>query len=121
MGSPNHGRICYLEIPSNDPTAMATFYCNAFGWSIRSRGDGAIAFDDPSGAVSGAFVAGRPNSTTPGLLVYVMVDDIDEAISRVEASGGRLVQPVGMDPGELTARFADPSGNVLGLYEEPRG
>jgi hypothetical protein len=29
------------------------------------------------------------------------------------------VQPVGGDPGELTARFRDPGGNVLGLYQEP--
>jgi hypothetical protein len=30
------------------------------------------------------------------------------------------VQGVGADPGELTARFRDPGGNIVGLYEEPR-
>jgi hypothetical protein len=29
------------------------------------------------------------------------------------------VQPIGGDPGEKTARFRDPGGNVLGLYQEP--
>ena len=33
--------------------------------------------------------------------------------------GGRIVQPIGADAPELTARFADPDGNVLGLYQEP--
>jgi hypothetical protein len=29
------------------------------------------------------------------------------------------VQPIGGDPGETTARFRDPGGNVIGLYQEP--
>jgi hypothetical protein len=29
------------------------------------------------------------------------------------------VQPIGMDAPEITARFSDPAGNVLGLYQEP--
>jgi hypothetical protein len=38
----------------------------------------------------------------------------------VEELGGEIVQPLGADGAELTARFRDPGGNVLGLYEEPR-
>jgi hypothetical protein len=30
-----------------------------------------------------------------------------------------VVQSIGMDSPEVTARFADPDGNVLGLYQEP--
>ena len=29
------------------------------------------------------------------------------------------VQPVGVDAPEITARFRDPAGNVVGLYQEP--
>jgi len=28
------------------------------------------------------------------------------------------VQPIGADAPEITARFSDPAGNVLGLYQE---
>ena len=35
------------------------------------------------------------------------------------ANGGEIVQPIGADAPEITARFRDPSGNVLGLYQEP--
>jgi hypothetical protein len=56
---------------------------------------------------------------TPGLLVYVMVDDIEAAVRDVVAAGGEIVQAVGMDAPELTARFRDPGGNVVGLYQEP--
>jgi uncharacterized protein len=90
----------------------------AFGWTIRTRGDGAIAFDDTTGEVSGAFVLGRTPMVT-GLMVYVMVDSVADAIEKVKANGGEIVQPIGGDPGETTARFRDPGGNVIGLYQEP--
>jgi len=64
-------------------------------------------------------VTGRPSSTVPGLLLYVMVDDLSATVEAVVAHGGRIVQPIGVDAPEKTARFADPDGNVLGLYQEP--
>ena len=47
-----HGKICYLEIPANSADASAQFYSSIFGWTVRTRGDGEIAFDD-GGGVSG--------------------------------------------------------------------
>jgi hypothetical protein len=114
-----HGKICYLEIPTSDIVRSVAFYQAMFGWKVRRRGDGATAFDDAIGEVSGSWVTGRPSSSTPGLLLYVMVDDIRSTIDSVVANGGRIVQPLGADAPELTARFADPDGNVLGLYQEP--
>lgn len=114
-----HGKVCYVELPAVDAATSARFYEEAFGWKTRVRGDGALAFDDATGYVSGAFREGRTPSD-PGLVVYVMVDNIDAAIARVEELGGEIVQPLGADGRELTARFRDPGGNVLGLYEEPR-
>jgi uncharacterized protein len=114
-----NGKICYLEIPTADVARSSGFYQAVFGWQTRRRGDGATAFDDGVGQVSGAWVTGRPTSPQPGLLLYVMVDDIEAAMKSVVAHGGRIAQP--LDPGarELVARFADPDGNVLGLYQEP--
>jgi len=114
-----NGKICYLEIPTADLARSVAFYQAVFGWAIRKRGDGATAFDDGVGEVSGAWVTGRPSSPTPGLLLYVMVDSAAATAERVVAQGGRIVQPIGVDAPEITARFADPDGNVLGLYQEP--
>ncbi len=114
-----NGKICYLEIPTSDVTRSVAFYRAIFGWSIRQRGDGATSFDDGVGEVSGAWVTGRPVSPQPGLLLYVMVDDIASTVDRVRAHGGRIVRELGEDAPELIARFADPDGNVLGLYQEP--
>jgi predicted enzyme related to lactoylglutathione lyase len=114
-----NGKICYLEIPAVDIRRSADFYTKVFGWQTRKRGDGALAFDDGVGQVSGTWVLGRPPSTIVGLLIYIMVDNVAATIDAVKANGGELVQPIGADAPEITARFRDPAGNVLGLYQEP--
>jgi uncharacterized protein len=115
-----HGKICYVQLPAADPGSAAAFYERVFGWRLRQHDDGAIAFDDSTGEVSGNWVQDR-SPADPGALIYLWVDDIDEAVERVRAEGCGIVQGIGGDPGELTARFRDPGGNIIGLYEEPRG
>ena len=116
--SSTHGRICYVEIPATDIDESAAFYVSLFGWSTRRRGDGHLAFDDATGAVSGSWVTGRrPHEV--GLLLYVMVDSVSDVLAAVVAAGGRIVQPIGADAPEVTARVLDPGGNVIGLYQEP--
>ena len=115
----SNGKICYLEIPATDVRSSVAFYEAVFGWTTRRRGDGQIAFDDSVGEVSGTWVVGRPPAKEPGLLLYIMVDSVTATLDAVLAHGGALVQPVGRDAPEITARFSDPDGNVLGLYQEP--
>jgi predicted enzyme related to lactoylglutathione lyase len=50
-----------------------------------------------------------------------MVDSVEQTIEKLLANGGKIVQPVGMDAPEITARFSDPAGNIIGLYQEPAG
>jgi predicted enzyme related to lactoylglutathione lyase len=119
MPAKTNGKICYIQIPTLDIQRSADFYAKVFGWNIRHRTDGHVAFDDVSGGVSGEWVLGRPPSPTPGLLIYVMVDSVAAACNAVIANGGEIVQPIGGDAREITARFRDPGGNVLGLYQEP--
>jgi len=114
-----NGKICYVELPAVDIPRSAEFYAQVFGWQIRRRGDGATAFDDTTGQVSGSWVVGRPAAAQPGLLIYIMVDSVAATIETVVAHGGVLVQPIGADAPEITARFRDPGGNVIGLYQEP--
>ena len=114
-----HGKICYVEIPAIEIPRSVEFYKTVFGWNVRQHRDGKMAFDDGAGEVSGTWVTGRPPSAEPGLLLYIMVDSVAETINAVIAQGGVLVQPIGVDAPEITARFRDPAGNVIGLYQEP--
>jgi predicted enzyme related to lactoylglutathione lyase len=118
MAEPVNGKICYIEIPAVDAAKSAEFYSRVFGWTIRRRGDGATAFDDTTGNVSGAWVTGRPPQS-PGLMMYIMVVDAEATVVKIKEAGGEIVQPIGGDPGEITARFKDPAGNVIGIYQEP--
>ena len=113
-----NGKICYVELPASNVPESEAFYARVFGWPMRTRGDGSHAFDDTTGEVSGAFVKGRQPST-PGLLFYVMVDSVADTCRAVESHGGTIVQPIGADAPEITARFRDPGGNIIGLYQQP--
>ena len=112
-----NGKICYIEMPATDIARSADFYKRVFGWNIRKRGDGSIAFDDNVNEVSGAWVLGRPPGSQVGLLIYIMVDSVAAALKAVVANGGAVVQPIGADAPEITARFRDPAGNLIGLYQ----
>ena len=113
------GKICYIEMPAKDIARSADFYKQVFGWNIRKRGDGSTSFDDAVNEVSGAFVLGRPPSSQVGMLVYVLVDSGAASVDKVVAHGGEIVQPIGADAPEITARFRDPAGNIVGLYQHP--
>lgn len=117
----SHGKICYLEIPAKTAAASAQFYSNIFGWTVRPRGDGELAFDD-SGGVSGTWVKESDRTPDERTRVYIIVDTIDETLSKIQAAGGRVLTPrteIGPSMGAFAA-FSDPVGNEFGLYEEPR-
>jgi len=115
-----HGKICYLEIPAKTAEASADFYSSIFGWKVRKRGDGALAFDD-SGCVSGTWVKESDRTPDEHTRTYIMVDSIADTLKRIQTAGGRLVTPrtdIGPGMGAFAA-FTDPVGNEFGLYEEP--
>jgi predicted enzyme related to lactoylglutathione lyase len=114
-----NGKICCIEMPATDIARSADFYKQVFGWPIRKRGDGSTSFDDAVGEVSGAWVFGRPPAAKPGLLVHIMVDSVAATMDAVVAHGGEIVQPIGADAPEITARFRDHGGNIIGLYQQP--
>jgi predicted enzyme related to lactoylglutathione lyase len=117
-----HGKICYLEIPAQRAEDSAEFYAGIFGWKVRTRGDGHLAFDD-AGCVSGSWVQAADRISDERIRTYVMVDSITEVLQQIQARGGKVVKPrtdIGSNMGAIAA-FTDPVGNEFGLYEEPRG
>jgi len=116
-----HGKICYLEIPANRAEDAAHFYSNIFGWKVRERGDGNLAFDD-GGGVSGTWVREGDRAPDERTRCYIMVDSITESLQQIVVAGGKLITPrteIGPDMGAF-AVFADPVGNEFGLYEDPQ-
>jgi predicted enzyme related to lactoylglutathione lyase len=114
----SHGKIAYLEIPAIDIQRSADFYAKVFGWRITKREDGSTAFEDPTGHMSGTWVLGRPTSTEPGLLIYIVVENVRKTAREIVAEGGKVVEWVGENTPEI-GRLYDPAGNVLGLFQQP--
>jgi uncharacterized protein len=114
----HNGQIRYLEIPSKDINESASFYNKVFGWKIRIRRDGSMAFDDAANLVSGTWKSGRNPHTGSDLMVYIMVDDVSATLETITANGGRVIEPkTGIFP-EFIASFSDPSGNIFGIFQE---
>ncbi|GAC1393640.1 MAG: hypothetical protein NVSMB31_13210 [Vulcanimicrobiaceae bacterium] len=112
-----NGKICYIEIPATDTKQSSEFYRSAFGWDVRRQGDGSLGFDDAVGEVSGTWVLDRPPSSTPGLVIYIMVDDANAASEAIVNAGGEIVLPANPNADIVFAHFRDPAGNVLGIYQ----
>jgi len=111
------GKIGYIQIPSLDVDRAADFYEAVFGWNVRRGSNGEVAFDDTVGEVSGTWITGRPSSSEPGLLIYILVESVERTLDMIRDAGGELVTPLTpQGEGEAFATFRDP-----GLDEKPRG
>jgi hypothetical protein len=111
------GRIYYVEVPSADLQRSAAFYREVFGWTIRTRDDGSIAFDDTSGHVSGTFTSSRNPAGDPGFCIFIGSDDIEADCAKVRAAGGTIVKEPDLSVVDIVARFRDPDGNQWGLHQ----
>ncbi|RYZ19923.1 MAG: VOC family protein, partial [Chitinophagaceae bacterium] len=76
-----NGKICYIEIPALDIEKSAAFYEQVFDWEIRKREDGSISFDDSVCEVSGSWVTGRAPQTQQGIIISLMVKDMQATLA----------------------------------------
>ena len=122
MGADQHlfgnGRISYIQIPASNVREAAAFYASVFDWKIRGGSDHHLSFTDATGDMIGAWVTGRAVSSEPGVLPYIYVHGIDAAIDRIKAHGGEVVKSPYPEGNLWVATFQDPSGNVLGIWQQ---
>ena len=117
----------------SDVARASDFYDRAFAWPRNPLvegftnyveylipGGGALgvyardAFAAEVGAEPVAIDEGRVSST----YLYVRVDDVDRAVTAIEAAGGRALSALADRAwGERAAWFADPDGNVVAVAQ----
>ena len=125
------GRVVHFEVPFDDGDRARGFYKEIFGWQLQTlpeMGGYTLVTSGPSGdtgPTEPGFINGgmlsRDQAATPGPVVVVDVDSIDESLARIGGLGGSTVvgrTPVG-DMG-FAAYFRDTEGNVVGLWETAR-
>jgi predicted enzyme related to lactoylglutathione lyase len=123
--------VIHFEMPASDTERVRRFYETAFGWHTTrlgpEMGDFVSAFtietDEGSrmplrrGAINGGFYPRtEPDQHTT---ITILVDDIREAMTRVEAAGGEVLgEPFELPGVGLFVSFRDTEGNVVTLNED---
>ena len=112
-----HHTITYVELVTPDLEAARAFYTGAFGWELNDYGPTYAGIRSPAGtgAVGGRNPPGPPGPG--GALVLIQSADLDASVAAVEGAGGTLVTPPEAYPGGRRFTFADPAGNVLGVFQ----
>jgi predicted enzyme related to lactoylglutathione lyase len=126
------GRVVHFEIPYDDGDRARSFYEQNFGWqlvTLPEMGGYTLVSSGPSGDrgptepgyINGGMLS-REQAAHSGPVIVVDVDSIDAKLVKIEETGGKVVvgrTAVG-DMG-FAAYFADPEGNVMGLWENAPG
>lgn len=117
MGAP----IVHIEFRSSDFGRTAAFYEQLFDWRTQQNASASYMKFDGADGPSGGWV--RVDLVqAPGPIPYLVVDDLAAKLADVEKAGGRvLVESMPFAGGGEVGLFADPDGNVLGLWMRKKG
>jgi len=121
--------IAYFEIPADNVDRAKHFYHALLGWKIaptKTPMDPAmvktmeyqdISTGDPKeGTMSMGGMYRRQMGE--GVMNYILVEDIDKVLSKVEKLGGKIIRPKWEIPSVgMVAIIADSEGNGIGLWK----
>ena len=111
-------RLNYVELPVGDTAASKAFFEKAFGWSLTAFGPDYAA---TTGQGCDLGLNGDPAEATAKPLAVIETDDLEAALTSVEAAGGVITRPIFAFPGGRRFHFREPSGNELAVYVNEAG
>ena len=116
MGAP----VVHFEIMGGEGKQLETFYSALFGWKVNSNNPLNYGLVDTEGGPDG--INGGVGVNQGGgnrVTVYAQVNDLKATLDKAEELGGKTILPPTEIPGgPKLALFADPAGNVTGLFVE---
>jgi predicted enzyme related to lactoylglutathione lyase len=114
------GDFCHVHVPAGDSERAGRFYASVFGWELSEySGTPYVEIktsEDGIRGVIGPGVFGERDITA-----WILVDDVDAALARVEQHGGKALHAhpeVPPDFGDF-GLASDPDGLVFGLWKKP--
>jgi uncharacterized protein len=114
MGAP---AIVHIEFKSSDFARTSAFYAELFDWQTQQNASASYMKADSTDGPSGGWVR-ADLVQAPGPIAYLPVEDLATKMDAVEKAGGRvLVRSMPFAGGGEVGLFADPDGNVLGLWQ----
>jgi predicted enzyme related to lactoylglutathione lyase len=128
-----HGSVSFFELGVGDAGKGRAFYEGLFGWGFETgpSGNGWVISTPERRGVRGAAAprwgSGGMHPGDAGAVPYLFfeVDDMDEALARVQAMGGEIVDFDAGDDESSEARFGrfqfckDDQGSSFGLHQPP--
>lgn len=113
-------RVVHFEVPVDDPERAGAFYSSVFSWNVDRWGP-VEYWNLSTGEAPGVGAEGalsRRSEEVPGVVIYVGVDDIDDALDRVQRNGGAAHTEKVPIPGVgWSAHVRDTEGNLIGLFQ----
>ncbi|HLA93179.1 MAG TPA: VOC family protein [Actinomycetota bacterium] len=108
--------IVHFEVGITDGARARDFYGELFGWRFQTEPDESntlVVFEE---GIGGNLMQ-VPEGASPYVTFYVLVDDTDAYLERVERLGGKTMVPSTAIPGVGEfAMLADPDGNLIALF-----
>jgi len=110
--------IDYVELAVDDLDEAKAFYTKALGWTFNDYGGEYAGIQDPrTGSEFGGLNPHPATSRGDGVMALVRTANADDALASVQGAGGRITTELHEYPGGRRFMFADPWGNILGVYE----
>lgn len=117
--------VVHFELPVSNMSRAREFYSRVFGWHLNKFDDrntmvtttqtDARGIPQKPGAINGSLCLPQRPSTPS---VVIDVPDLRAHIAKVIENGGKLVDEPKTIPGlGVYARFEDPEGNLVGLWQ----
>lgn len=110
--------IVYVELGAMNVPRAAAFYSSVFGWEFTDpNSDGYSTFSTGPSGIGGGIYRIHKVAAGGGVVIYLLVDDIDEYTKRITLAGGTVVVPKSSIPNTgWYGHFRDVDGNLMGLF-----
>jgi predicted enzyme related to lactoylglutathione lyase len=123
--------VVHFELPANDRKRMADFYTSVFGWQAKMWGEemgnyvtvATTEIDEKGmpkrpGAINGGLYPIMDGMEAQHPSVVIAVDDIREAMKKIEGGGGKIMgEPVDISGVGQYVSFVDTEGNRLSILQ----
>ena len=124
--------VVHFELPAKDKKRVSEFYSKVFGWEMQQlgpeMGDYIMTMTTDSdekgplkpGAINGGFFDYKDDELNKVGHVVISVEDIDQTIEDIKASGGEVKTDKMDIPGVgVYVSIKDTEGNIVGVLQPP--
>ena len=123
MSQPSIGQFCWNELATPNVDKAKDFYGKVFGWKFKELKSDTMTYtivqaNEKEMAGIWQIPKEQQDQIPPHWMAYVLVNDVEEALSKAKQHGAKEVKEV-TQAGDM-GRFAiisDPTGAYLALWE----